>query len=76
MDEELTRELKKLPKGNETIDNLEDYKFIALSLKIGLRLEDLKELEYKDVAKIMLSLINETTERKATQKDIDKFLGG
>ena len=76
MDQELTQELKKLPKGTEQPNTLEDHRFIAQCLKIGLRIEDLKELEYKDVAKIMLCYIddNKPTERMATQKDIDRFL--
>ena len=76
MDQELTQELKKLPKGAEQPNTLEDHRFIAQCLKIGLRIEDLKELEYKDVAKIMLCYIddNKPTERMATQKDIDRFL--
>lgn len=76
MDDELTQELKKLPKGSNSIDKLEDYRFIAHCLKIGLRLEDLKELEYKDVAKIMICYIddNKPKEKMATQNDIDRFL--
>lgn len=72
----MTQELKKLPNGNEQLNKLEDHRFIAQCLKIGLRIEDLKELEYKDVAKIMLCFIedNKPTEKMATQKDIDRFL--
>ena len=45
-------------KNNENEDEaLEEHKFIASCLKIGLRIEDLKEMTYKDVAKIMMRYI-------------------
>lgn len=57
---------------------LEEYQFIATCLKMGLRIEDLKQLQYKDVAKIMLCFVDEKKEqpRKATQSDWDKLVGG
>ena len=75
-------EMKKIPKSdNATENNLEEHNFIASCLKIGLRIEDLKQLKYKDVAKIMLCYIenenmaNKKDSKKATQRDIDKLLG-
>ena len=76
VDQELSQELNKLPKGNENPSKLDEHRYLAQCLRLGLRIEDLKELEYKDVAKIMLCYIsdNKPTERMATQKDIDRFL--
>ena len=75
-------EMKKIPKSdNATENNFEEHNFIASCLKIGLRIEDLKQLKYKDVAKIMLCYIenenmaNKKDSKKATQSDIDKLLG-
>lgn len=44
---------------------------------MGLRLDDLKQLEYKDVAKIMLCFVDkkENKSRKATQSDWDRLAG-
>ena len=45
---------------------------------MGLRLEDLKTLQYKDVAKIMLCFIDKKDSdksRKATQADWDRLAG-
>ena len=47
-------------------------------LRIGLTIVDLKELTYIDVMKILLSFIgsnNQSTQKSATQSDIDKLLG-
>lgn len=75
MDDELTQGLKKLPKTNGNPTSLEEHRFISQSLKIGLTINDLKELEYKDVAKIMLCFIDDDKEtNEATQEDIDRFL--
>lgn len=76
MDDELTEELKKLPKTNEQPQKMEEHKFIANCLRMGLTINDLKELEYKDVAKIMLCFIddNKPQDKMATQQDIDKLL--
>jgi len=42
---------------------------------MGLKIEDLKQLEYKDVAKLMLCFIddNKPKTKKATQADWDKL---
>ena len=45
---------------------------------MGLRLEDLKTLQYKDVAKIMLCFVDKDkkeTKRRATQADWDRLAG-
>lgn len=44
---------------------------------MGLRIDDLKELEYKDVAKIMLCFVekDKNKPKKATQSDWDKLAG-
>lgn len=47
---------------------------------MGLRISDLKELEYKDVAKLMLCFIEQEQEKpktkKATQADWDALARG
>lgn len=70
--------MKKLPKSkNNTGEALEEHFFIASCLKIGLRIEDLKQLTYKDVAKLMLCFVenNEPKTKKATQADWDRLAG-
>lgn len=67
--------MNKLPKTEES-KALEEHLFIATSLKIGLTIQDLKELEYKDVVKIMLCFVQENKTKSvntATQKDWDKL---
>ena len=58
---------------------LEDYYFIANCLKIGLKIEDLKQLKYTDVAKLMLCFCENTdkeAKRNATTRDWDLLAGG
>lgn len=57
---------------------LEEHFFLASCLKIGLSISDLKELDYKDVAKIMLCYadnMKKDKKKKATQSDWDKLAG-
>ena len=69
--------MNKLPKSKEQDEALEEHKFIASCLQMGLRIDDLKELKYKDVAKIMLCFVDKKeTSRKATQADWDRLAGG
>lgn len=79
MDEELIAEIKKLP-NNQGKENeaLEEHQYLANCLKIGLRIEDLKQLAYKDVAKLMLCFADkeESKVKRATQSDWDKLAGG
>lgn len=65
-----------MPQGDTTPQTMEEHRFVAQCLKVGLRLEDLKELELKDVVKILICYTEEpktTNVRKATQEDIDRF---
>ena len=79
VDEELIKETQKLSKNEEnTNEALEEHQFLATCLKIGFRIEDLKQLEYKDVAKIMLCFVDKEKNkqsRKATQSDWDRLAG-
>ena len=74
LDKELIEELKTKPNQNGEV-LFEEHNFIANCLKIGLTIQDLKELEYKDVAKIMLCYADDGKTRKATQSDWDKLAG-
>ena len=75
VDDELIEELKKLPKQKNENEALEEHYFIASCLKMGLRIEDLKQFDYKDIAKLMLCFIEESKPKtkKATQEDWDKL---
>lgn len=84
MDKELAdaleKEIKKSNNDDSEDDTLDTYNFIASCLKIGLKIEDLKDLEYKEVAKILLCYSRNDKEankktkyRKATQEDWDKL---
>jgi len=78
LDNELVEELKKQPNQNGEV-LFEEHSFIANCLKIGLTISDLKELEYKDVAKIMLCYADNgktNKTRKANQSDWDRLAGG
>ena len=72
MDNELIEAISKVKKNNKESNFLEEHKFIANCLQVGLRIEDLKQMEYKDVAKIMLCFVDKKDRpRKATQADWD-----
>lgn len=76
VDEELA-EMTKNSKGKVKLDDYEDWRFLASCLTIGLSLDDLQQLQYKDVAKIMYVMIEDSKEKKtrtATQADINKLL--
>lgn len=77
VDEELSKELDKRIKTNEnTKEPFPEHEFIASCLRVGLSLNDLKELTYIDCMKILLSFLGEENKEKiATQRDIDKLLG-
>ena len=72
--------MNKLPnKTNKESEALEEHQFIASCLKMGLRIEDLKQFTYKDVAKLMLCFVDKEQKeksRKATQADWDALARG
>ncbi len=76
MDNEIEEILKK-NNAKEDDDFLSEHRFIAMCLDIGLTINDLKELTYKDCIKIAYC-INEKNKnmnkpKKATTEDWDKL---
>lgn len=77
VDEELTEQLKLLKgrKKEEKAQGLEEHTFIATCLKAGLTINDLKELDYIDVVKILVCMIpSDQKYKKATASDWDKLM--
>ena len=81
VDEEAIKELKKLVKSEEEINlKFPEHDFFATALKIGITIEDLKELTYVDILKIFISFLqkdkDKTTHgvRKATQEEINQLV--
>ena len=68
----------KLLKGTKHENNcngMEEHNFIATCLQNGFKLEDLYELEYVDIAKIMFCLVpSDKKYRKATAEDWNKLM--
>ena len=81
VDEEAIKELKKIVKSEEEINlKFPEHDFFATALKIGITIEDLKELSYVDILKIFISFLqkdkDKTTNgvRKATQEEINQLV--
>lgn len=81
VDEETIKELKKIVKNEEETElKFPEHDFFATTLKIGLKIEDLKELTYVDILKIFISFLQKDTSkptnsiRKATQEEINKIV--
>lgn len=67
--------LVKNKKGNHI--EMEEHSFISSCLQSGFSIQDLKEMEYVDVAKIMICMLPEDKKkytRKATEADWDKLM--
>ena len=78
MDNELYEKIEKISRSNSNTE--EDYpeqEFIASCLRVGLTIEDLKELTYIESMKVLYSFLEKkgTNQRNATQADIDRLLG-
>lgn len=76
MDNELIEATSKIKNNSDKDNFLEEHKFIANCLQAGFTISDLKSLEYKDVAKILIILSSDgltSKTQKASQADIDKL---
>ena len=53
-----------------------EFSFVATCLRIGLTINDLKQMTYVEIMKILITLMPQKEEKtkKATQADIDRFL--
>lgn len=68
-------QLKLLKTNNKENTDLEEYRFVSVCLQMGLTIQDLKELEYIDIAKIMIASIPQDKKyRKATAEDWDRLM--
>ena len=80
VDKKVSDELeRKFPQTNNDKENVfPEHNFLAMCLKIGLTIEDLKFLTYIDAIKILLSFCNEEItdedEREATQEEINNLV--
>lgn len=81
VDEEAIKELKKIVESEEEINlKFPEHDFFATALKIGLTIEDLKELTYVDILKIFISFLQKDKDktkngvRKATQEEINQLV--
>lgn len=77
VDEELSKELKKIKNNTNEKEVFPEHEFVASCLRIGLSISDLKQMTYVDVMKILLAYIGyaKTDNKTATKKDIDLLLG-
>lgn len=76
VDEELIKELDKIESSGDSYEAFPEHSFIASALKIGLNINDLKELTYVDVMKILISYIDKKSEeQKTTQSQIEMLTG-
>ena len=81
MDKKAFDELKKINGSSNEESLFPEHEFIVTCLRIGLKIEDLKQLTYVDVLKILISFIGKDNKkeekngvREATPEDIRKLV--
>lgn len=76
-DEEVTKQLSKIQNSNNEQTIFPEHEFLSMCLKIDLSIQDLKELTYIDIMKIIISSVKykntKKNYKKATQADWDKL---
>lgn len=81
VDEDVIEYLEKHKSESSNEDDpFEEHAFLTDCLSLGLTIQDLKELTFNDVMKIMICKIRENRKEaiipKATQSDWDALAGG
>lgn len=61
-------------KGNSN-DPIDEFEVVALAKRLNITMEDMANMSFVSLINILLSNVEETEERKASQEDIDKFFG-
>lgn len=75
MDNELLEQMRLIKDKSSKQEEMAEYSFISSCLQSGFSIQDLKEMEYVDVAKILLCMIPQDKKyRKATAEDWDKLM--
>lgn len=55
-------------------EKLDIYGVVALAKRLNINLDELKNMSFVSLANILISTIEKSDSRVATQKDIDNFL--
>ena len=53
---------------------VDEYEVVALSKRLGITLEDMKQMSFVSLLNILLTSVEEK-DKKATQEDIDRMFG-
>lgn len=54
----------------------DEYEIYGVALRLGLTIEDLKNMSFVSLYNTIISCTSEETEHKASQKEINKYLKG
>ena len=69
-------EYKKIPKKSTNSEPIDEYEIIALAKRLGISIEEMKEMSFVSLMNILISSIDEDDgTKKATQEDIDAYFG-
>ncbi len=57
-------------------EEIDEYEIMALCKRLNITIDDMKEMSFVSLINILISSVDdEDKPRKATQEDIDRFIG-
>lgn len=69
-------EYKDFPKKGNNTDPVDEFEIIALAKRLGISIEEMKEMSFVSLMNILISSIDDDDKtRKANQNDIDRMFG-
>lgn len=69
-------EYKQIPKKATSSEPVDEYEIIALAKRLGISIDEMKEMSFVSLMNILISSIDDSDgTKKATQEDIDRVFG-
>lgn len=67
-------DFKSIPK-NETGEPADEFETMSLAMRLGISIEEMKEMSFVSLYNILISATNMDEEKEASQNDIERMFG-
>ena len=68
-------EYKQLPHNNKSNEAVDEFEVIALAKRLGISIEEMKEMSFVSLMNILISSVENDEEQKGTEDDVRRLFG-
>lgn len=68
-------EYKQLPHNSKSNEAVDEFEVIALAKRLGISIEEMKEMSFVSLMNILISSVENDEEQKGTEEDVRRLFG-